>query len=472
MITTPQTVADFIGLAREAILAKDFDAAETYKKQAEALKSVDDLDRRPPIDTSQRLPFPAQPAGDAVKTAQMIALDAWYSKTWGGASLDADTALVMGDLYGNDYKQLNWAKSRDFLRYVATGRCDDKLRTMALYSPNEVMKALTDGMDFAGIKATQVESQDWAGGYLVPPDIQNRLIMRLQGLTPMRSIADSMTTMSDRVTVPVVTGGDDQYPGAVRVFKVDESPVGTEAATNATYGNITVPVHTIMGHVAVSKNVLEDTTGATSIATNLENQLAAGYKIFEDTQFSTGNGVGGPQGILQNNGTGGPFTFTYGSIQSVNSGQATALTGDGIRNVPFAVATQYRMNGGMWLMSRGSVRTIRTLKTGAGDYLWADRDQQLQNGQPPQLEGFPIRETETLASPTSTSVTTYTANVYPIIFVTRGAYLIVDKAGGLDVTRYDDSTTAKSNQIVLVMRKRVGGQVVLPWGIAVQKVSA
>ena len=31
MSATPQTVSDFVRLAREAILAKDFDTAETYK---------------------------------------------------------------------------------------------------------------------------------------------------------------------------------------------------------------------------------------------------------------------------------------------------------------------------------------------------------------------------------------------------------------------------------------------------------
>ena len=87
------------------------------------------------------------------------------------------------------------------------------------------------------------------------------------------------------------------------------------------------------------------------------------------------------------------------------------------------------------------------------------------------MEGYEIAETEVLASPTTTGGTTYTANVYPILFISKGAYLIVDKAGGMDVQRYDDSTTAKANSIVLVMRRRVGGQVILPWGIAAMKVS-
>jgi HK97 family phage major capsid protein len=129
------------------------------------------------------------------------------------------------------------------------------------------------------------------------------------------------------------------------------------------------------------------------------------------------------------------------------------------------------MAGCKWFMSRGSVRVMKGLKDGTGDYLWADRDQQLANGQPPKLEGYEIAETEVLAAPTTSGGSTYTASVYPILFVSKGAYLIVDKAGGMDVQRYDDSTTAKANSIVLVMRRRVGGQVILPWGIAAMKIS-
>jgi HK97 family phage major capsid protein len=96
---------------------------------------------------------------------------------------------------------------------------------------------------------------------------------------------------------------------------------------------------------------------------------------------------------------------------------------------------------------------------------------QLQQGQPPALEGYGVLESEVLAAPTATNGTTYTANVHPVLFVTQGAYLIVDRIG-MDVTRYDDSTTGKTNSIVLVARKRGGGQVINPWGIAVMKVAA
>jgi HK97 family phage major capsid protein len=126
-------------------------------------------------------------------------------------------------------------------------------------------------------------------------------------------------------------------------------------------------------------------------------------------------------------------------------------------------------------MSRGTLRVIKSLKAGDGTYLWSSRGDTpaLQNGAPPSLEGFPILETETLASPTTNGGSAYTASVYPIVFVCRPMYTIVDKpVGGMAVERYDDSVTAKLNQVVLVIRRRVGGQVINPWAGAVMKISA
>lgn len=465
-MTTAVTVSDYIKKARDAIVAGNLDEAETLTKQAQALKAVDDL--TPPADPPVRLPFGVDTPAPA-EAANDIAVKSWYMRQFGDSGSAMDQ--VMSELYGRDHRKMAWAKAADFIRYVRTGNADPQLHRALVYSPKQVEEFLQLGMSVGELKATQVESQDVLGGYLIPEDFRDRMIQRMVGLTVMRDLAETMTTFSDRVTMPVSTGGDDQYTGAVRVTKVDESPTGLEAATNATFGQVTIPVHTIMGHVSVSKNLLEDARGAVSVQPYLERQFAEARAIFDDMQFLIGNGVGGPQGILQNATTGGPWPYAYGTVQTQNSGGATNLTADAFRNMPYQIATQYRAAGGKWLMSRGSVRVTKTLKDGQGNYLWADRNQQLANGQPPRLEGYEIGESETLASPTSTNTTAYTASVYPIIFATKGAYLIIDKPG-MDVQRYDDSTTAKSNSIVLVARWRLGGQVILPWGIAVMKISA
>ena len=476
MTAGASTVSDFVKLSQAAIIAGDLDAAETYKKQAFALKGLMD-EFTPKVDASQRLDMGnGQPdAGDAQQSAQNAAIKAWYAESVGGKEIDKDIEVVLADMYGGNYRAVRYQKAADFTRWIRSGNYNPALKSLVVYTPEQIMLELAGGMSVADLKAaqkaTQVESQDTSGGYLVPEDFRDSVVTRLQGLTQMRSVAETITTASDRVTMPVSDGGDDRYTGPVRVFKVDESPTSTQAATNALFSQTTVPVYTIMASVAVSKNLIDDSRGSAAILPYLNSQFSAAYSIFEDEQFIVGNGIAGPQGILKDATTGGPYVFSYGSIATAVSGAATSILGDAIRNTPYAIASQYRQAGCKWFMSRGSVRVMKTLKDGTGDYLWSDRNQQLQNGQPTKLEGYDIAETEVLASPSTNTSTTYTANVYPILFVAKGSYLIVDKAGGMDVQRYDDSTTAKANSIVLVMRRRVGGQVLLPWGIAAMKVS-
>jgi HK97 family phage major capsid protein len=466
-MTLPSTVADAVKAARAAIAAGNYDEAEQFTNHAKALKALEGVgETQPRLD----LTTPAEPAPG--EHASQMALKSWYKGAF-GADLDKDAATLMGDLYGGDYRAAAWTKRASFLRYVRTGQMDE-WASRIVFTPEQVMAQIAEGKSYSEVKATQVESQDSLGGFLVPEDVRDEIVKRIQGLTPMRSVAQSITTGRDRVSMPVVTGGDDRYIGAVRVEKVDESPTSSQAETNATFGNITIPVHTVMGHTTVSKNLLEDSTGATGIVGLLTEEFSTAYAIFEDEQFLVGNGVGGPQGILKNATTGGPNTYSYGSIATLNSGGATELTADAIRKLPLQVPTQYRSAGGMWLMSRGTLALLMTLKAGDGTYLWSGRSDapQLSQGQPQQLGGFPVKETEVLASPNA-GTGAYAANTYPILFVTRPSYLIVDRpVGGMAVERYEDFTTARTNTVGFVLRRRVGGQVVRPWGVAAMKIAA
>ena len=465
-MSLPTTVSDAINAARSAIAAGDYAEAERLTAHAKALKALSNVGG----ETLPRLPMSEASVPEA---SNNVALKAWYAGQFGG-DLSADADKVMADLYGSNYQAEAYAKSASFLRYIRTGQMDEYARRIVM-TPGQVMKALAEGQTYSSLKATQVESQDVFGGFLVPEDFRDMVVRRIQGLTPMRQIATALSTSRDRVTMPVITGGDDRYVGSVRVTKVDESPTSTQAQTDATFGSVTIPVHTVMAHASLSKNLIEDSQGAASIVPIMQDQFASAFSIFEDEQFLIGNGVGGPQGILQNATTGGPFTYAYGSVATVNSGNATAITADAVRALPYAIATQYRSAGGMWLMSRGTLRVIKSLKAGDGTYLWSSRGDTpaLSQGAPASLEGYPIMETEVLASPTTNSGAAYVANTFPILFITRPFYLIVDKpVGGMAVERYEDSTTAKTNTVVLVLRRRMGGQVVQPWAGAAMKISA
>lgn len=162
MSATPQTVSDFAKLAREAILAGDLTAAETYTNQAKAMKGLVDLE--PQVDATKRLPFPTDvDERNLEQTAQQAAMKTWYSKQYGG-DLDGDVATVLNDLYGTDYRHLRWAKSADFVRWIRTGKADPKLEKLVLYTPDQVLAEIATGASVAELKATQLESQDSAGG--------------------------------------------------------------------------------------------------------------------------------------------------------------------------------------------------------------------------------------------------------------------------------------------------------------------
>ena len=202
------------------------------------------------------------------------------------------------------------------------------------------------------------------------------------------------------------------------------------------------------------------------IAGWLTRNMADAFGQDEDEQFLVGDGVGKPQGIL--NGTaanGAPFDS---DVSTVNSGAAAALTADtggtkGVLALPYGLDKQYR-GGAKFIMTKATHQIVRALKDGAGRYLWASNENNF--GQTPfgmPLLGFPVDESEAMPA--------VAANTYPIIFGNLKGYYIVDRVG-MSVERFVDSTTARTNTVFFVARRRLGGQVAEGWQFVVQKVAA
>lgn len=152
-----------LAAAQAALKLSDLDGGEALIRQAELEKKAESLEAV--VDERARLPFPAEAAADAAPP-ESVAIKSWYVKKYGdeGAAMDQ----VMDELYGPGYKHLAWAKTADFVRYIRTGRYDDKLHRAVVYSPAQVAQALADGMSVSELKATQVESQDTLGKHTCP----------------------------------------------------------------------------------------------------------------------------------------------------------------------------------------------------------------------------------------------------------------------------------------------------------------
>lgn len=435
--------------------------AEIEQNELEALKTENDTLKAKaakPI----RLPFegaePSDPADDGIK--------AFTSIKYGEAS--AAVKAIIADLYGNKY---NYNEKREnqmaaFAKYVRLGEArltaaeHELLVPTAknfILRPEHIESEVKMGRTLAEIKATLEEGSNDLGGYLVPEDYRTEIIKRLVAQTVVRGLARAITTTRDAVEWPRLEGGNTLYTSAVRVTWVDETPTSaTAAGTNPTFGLIRIPIHTVMARTDLSRNLLEDS--AFNLLDVMSGLFAEAMAIDEDAQFLTGQGSGTPYGVLGNLATGAQAAPVTG-VTAVVSGNASQITADGLYDLVYTIASQYRRNA-VFVMARLTQRDVRKLKDGNGQYLWQPG---LQEGQPPRLLGYPVYESDSMPA--------IAANAHPIIFGDfRNGYLVADRVG-MTVERVTDVTTTGQNTIALFARRRLGGQVVAPWSLAAQLIS-
>jgi len=445
--------------ARKAAEAGDLRKTRTYREEAEAAHERIRLEElsAPSAKSYGRPPLPGTNGVEAA--INVNAVNAAYIARFGDVA--SSVKGILTDLHGGDYESLYWQQRHAFKTYLRRGengldRENYLLLKQIVLTPTFVKAAIDQGMDsVSAIKATMVEAIDTLGGFAVPVDFQSRVIEKLKGETVVRGRASVDNTSRDTVEIPVSTGGDDQYTSAVRVTWVDEKPTAGTADTSLTFGMESVPVHTVMAETGLSRNMIEDS--AFDIENFLTRKFAEAASIDEDNRFLTGNGVGCPQGIL-------PGASNVLGLTERVSGGASTLTWNGLISLSYAIPTQYRKKA-VWIAERGTYEAIAKIQDAtSGDYLW--NPYQYAGGAdaaPPKLLGYEVVEQESMPS--------VAANAYPIVFADLSGYQIFDRIG-MTVERYLDSTTARQNMVMYVMRRRLGGQPVEPWRFAVQKVAS
>lgn len=440
------------------------------KEQIEAQREIEQIkawqaQAGPMLPLAGDNPAPtAEQRGAATRTAAEPepAVKMWYIKRFGEVPSAAEQ--IARELYGGlsengSYEHALYAKHLAFDRYLRSGvGLEAPIARMLVLTPSQIVNAAAAGLSVRALKANMVEGSDELGGFIVPEDFRDGLIERLPGMTVVRSRANVLTTSRDVLTMARVTGGTSRYPGAVRVSWVDEEPTATEAATNATFGQLRVSIFTSMAHTQLSKNLLED--AMLDVGAYLSREMTAAFAIDEDEQFLVGSGAGKPQGIM--NGATANVGPHNSDITVVNSGAAAALTGDGVKKLPFAIAAQYRSGSAVFIMNKATLQAVSLLKDGQGRYLLGDERLQAV-GVPSQILGYGVAESEAMPD--------VAANVHVITFGDLRGYMVADRVG-MSIQRYDDSTTAKGNAVVFVARRRLGGQTTEGWRLAVQKTAA
>lgn len=379
---------------------------------------------------------------------------------------DDDKALkaVITDMYGPNYHQQRLGQHNAFAKYVRFGYSklnagEHNALQQLILTPDTIMAGVKEGFsvgEMKAIKTTQQENSLALGGALVPEDWRAEVLRRVAEINFFRQKARVVTTTRDHVEWPILTGGGERYPTTVRVTWVDEVPTSaTVAQTNFTVGTVRIPVHTVMARIDVSRNLMED--AGVNILQMLATEFGDAMGVDEQEQFLTGTGSGRPEGILGER-SGAEYTPVDG-VGYTPSGNASALTPDGIIDLAYALDPQYLMTDLCWIGKKETFRTIRKMKDGNGDYLW---QRGLERGAPPVVLDYDYYMSQAMPA--------VGANAYPLIIGNLMGYIIVDRVG-MTVERVEDSTTVGQNKVAVFARRRLGGQVAMPWMFNTQKVA-
>jgi HK97 family phage major capsid protein len=270
---------------------------------------------------------------------------------------------------------------------------------------------------------------DTAGGYLAPLEYVQDILKNIVEFSPIRSIATVRTTSRAGVQIPKRTT-------TAAAQWVEELGSRSET-TNPGFGMAELRSHELYALVKVSKAEVEDS--AFDLEAFLRAEFAEQFGLAEGTGFVNGSGVGSPLGFMVDS-----------AVASVVSGSAATITADGLIALLYEPKSSYA-DAGTWLMNRATLRAIRQLKDGAGNYLWM-----------PGLQSASPRPATILDRPyvLATDMPDIAANAYPVAFGDfRRGYMVLDRVG---VEVMVDPITSKSTGCIeFSARKRVGGQVVI-----------
>lgn len=269
---------------------------------------------------------------------------------------------------------------------------------------------------------------DSEGGYLVPDEFEHTLVQALEEENIFRGLATTIQTSSGDRKIPVVaTKGEASW--------VDEE--GTIPESDDAFGQVSIGAYKLATMIKVSEELLNDSVF------DLENYIAVefGRRIGnkEEEAFFIGDGVGKPTGVLD--ATGG------GQLGSTTSG-ATSISFDEIMDLFYSLKSPYRKNA-TFLMNDSTVKAIRKLKDGNGQYIWQPS---MTAGTPDMVLTRPIL--------TSTYMPEIAAGNKTVVFGDFKYYWIADRQGR-SFKRLNE-LFAVTGQVGFVATQRVDGKLILP----------
>lgn len=399
--------------------------------------------------------------------AVMGEVEQWATKSGGMLQLTAKgagNAELVGSVPAGEAHVGKTAKGVTLLDDEGPGYVDEKM--LRIISAGEYKAAFRQylrvgqsGLKSDALKVLQ-EGIDTQGGYLVPEDILSKIIAKEPSPTNVAGRVTQLQTSRDALIIPKVnysSATDDSsgfvYTTGIRVTWTGEIPATATTArvTEPVFGQIRIPVYTSMMSMPLTNDMIEDS--AFPIVGWSSGKFSETVDLVKDGVILNGTGAGQPSGILLNpGGTNQPGTVSVGS--------AGNYTSDGIIAIGWTLPPQYDNNAVFVFNKTGSGKQVAQLKDGTGRYLWGAgmQDSGLVPGiRDRRLLGYDVLMNQQVADPSSSG--------YPLIFGDLTGYYLLNRVGfSIQVLR---ELYAETNQILLLGRMRLGGEVAEDWKIKV-----
>ena len=234
------------------------------------------------------------------------------------------------------------------------------------------------------------------------------------------------TSSGDRKIPVVVTKGTAAWLDEGEEF--DES--------DSVFGQTSIGAYKLGTMIKVSDELLNDSVF--DLENYISTEFARRIGAKEEEAFLVGDADGKPTGI---------FNATGGAQLGVTAGSATAITADEIIDLVYSLKAPYRKNA-VFLMNDATVKAIRKLKDGQGQYLWQPS---LTAGTPDTLLNRPVY--------TSAYAPIIEAGAKTIAFGDFGYYWIADRQGR-SFKRLNE-LFATTGQVGFLASQRVDGKLIL-----------
>lgn len=267
---------------------------------------------------------------------------------------------------------------------------------------------------------------DSEGGYLVPDEYEKKLVEALEDEVFFRSLATVIRTSSGDRKIPIVTSkGEAAW--------IDEG--GQFPESDDSFGQTSIGAYKLATMIKVSDELLNDSVF--SIEQYISKEFGRRIGTKEEEAFFIGDGTGKPTGLFHS--TGGAET----GVTVAN----TNITFDDVMDLYYSLRAPYR-NKAVWLLNDSTVKAIRKLKDGNGNYIWQPS---VKEGEPDRILNRPYR--------TSIYVPEIAAGNRVMAFGDYSHYWIADRQGR-SFKRLNE-LYATTGQVGFLASERVDGKLIL-----------